>query len=234
MSRTSVRPQNWTPDEARPGLRERKKRETRERISRTATAMFLAEGFDRVRVADVATACQVSEKTVYNYFPTKESLVFDRESEMIDTISEALGAEKPFTTPVDAMLYVISAELDRLVAASSATRDSDVRSVSQFLTMVENSSPLRAAQRDLIDRTVEAVAVALADRMHRDHLEPEPRAAAHALVGIWEVTVAALRREARLGHDGPRTRAAVFAETLRAASVIKSGLAGYALPPAHL
>lgn len=49
------------------GLRERKKAETRQRLSDTATRMFLDRGFDGVKVTEIAAACQVSEKTVYNY-----------------------------------------------------------------------------------------------------------------------------------------------------------------------
>ena len=60
------------------GLRERKKRLMRQQLSDTATRMFVERGFDAVRVAEVAEACGVSEKTVFNYFPTKESLVLDR------------------------------------------------------------------------------------------------------------------------------------------------------------
>ena len=63
------------------GLRERKKRQMRKLISDTATAMFLERGFDEVRVTEVAAQCGVSEKTVYNYFPTKESLLLDREED---------------------------------------------------------------------------------------------------------------------------------------------------------
>src|SRR6202051_5120995 len=60
------------------GLRERKKRLMRQQLSDTATRMFLERGFDAVRVTDIAAACGVSEKTVFNYFPTKESLILDR------------------------------------------------------------------------------------------------------------------------------------------------------------
>ena len=60
------------------GLRERKKRLMRQQLSDTATQMFLERGFDAVRVAEIAKACGVSEKTVFNYFPTKESLILDR------------------------------------------------------------------------------------------------------------------------------------------------------------
>src|SRR4051812_50203383 len=57
------------------GLRERKKRQTRETIAHAAMALFAAHGFDAVTVADVARAADVSEKTVFNYFPAKEDLV---------------------------------------------------------------------------------------------------------------------------------------------------------------
>ena len=60
------------------GLRERKKRLMRQHLSDTATRMFLERGFDAVRVSEIAEACGVSEKTVFNYFPAKESLILDR------------------------------------------------------------------------------------------------------------------------------------------------------------
>src|SRR6516225_3753533 len=79
------------------GLRERKKRLMRQQLSDTATAMFLERGFDAVRVAEVAGACGVSEKTVFNYFPVKEALVMDR----LETMLAALrGLADPALTPV--------------------------------------------------------------------------------------------------------------------------------------
>ncbi len=74
----STRPAEWSPPRApqitgpgAEGLRERKKRLMRQQLSDTATQMFLARGFDAVRVTQIAEACGVSEKTVFNYFPTK-------------------------------------------------------------------------------------------------------------------------------------------------------------------
>ena len=81
------------------GLRERKKRLMRQLISNTATSMFLERGFEEVRVAEVAAACEVSEKTVYNYFPTKESLLLDREQDMADGLRRVLGGCRPSWTP---------------------------------------------------------------------------------------------------------------------------------------
>ena len=72
------------------GLRELKKRETRQRISDVATEMFLARGFEAVTVTEVAAAAGVSEKTVYNYFPTKESLVLDQIQGQIERLVGAV------------------------------------------------------------------------------------------------------------------------------------------------
>jgi AcrR family transcriptional regulator len=58
------------------GLREQKKRATREAITSAAWKLFNRRGFDAVTVADIAREANVSEKTVFNYFPTKEDLVF--------------------------------------------------------------------------------------------------------------------------------------------------------------
>src|ERR1700733_683982 len=68
------------------GLREQKKRLTRQRISDVATTLFVVRGFEHVTVSEIARIVGVSEKTVFNYFPTKESLVFDRADEGVERL----------------------------------------------------------------------------------------------------------------------------------------------------
>jgi AcrR family transcriptional regulator len=80
-------------DGAMPGLRERKKAQTRLRISDVATRLFLDQGFDAVTVAEVARAADVSVKTVFNYFGSKEDLLFDREPEWLASI-DALAEQR--------------------------------------------------------------------------------------------------------------------------------------------
>ena len=96
------------------GLRERKKRLMRQQLSDTATQMFLERGFDAVRVAEVAEACGVSEKTVFNYFPTKESLVLDRLETTVASLRAGLA--DPGIPPVKAALHILDGELSGLTS----------------------------------------------------------------------------------------------------------------------
>ena len=79
----------------------------RQQLSDTATRMFLERGFDAVRVTEVAEACGVSEKTVFNYFPTKESLVLDRLEATMASLRTGLA--EPGIPPVEAALRILDA-----------------------------------------------------------------------------------------------------------------------------
>ncbi|MFF2638604.1 TetR/AcrR family transcriptional regulator [Streptomyces niveus] len=84
------------------GLRERKKRQTYERLSETAIALFLEKGFEKVSVAEIAAAAEVSKPTLFRYFPAKEDLVLhrfaDHEDEAARVVAGAGGR-----SPLDAL-----------------------------------------------------------------------------------------------------------------------------------
>lgn len=72
------------------GIRERKTAQTRQRISDHATRLFEQHGFERVTLAQVAEAADVSVKTVTNYFGAKEDLFFDAEPDILDALVDAV------------------------------------------------------------------------------------------------------------------------------------------------
>ncbi|MEO3871421.1 helix-turn-helix domain-containing protein [Nonomuraea sp. B12E4] len=71
------------------GLRERKKEQTRRRISEVAMRLFDARGYEAVTVNEIAEAAGVAKVTLFNYFPTKESLALD--GVMDDTAAVVAG-----------------------------------------------------------------------------------------------------------------------------------------------
>jgi AcrR family transcriptional regulator len=208
------------------GLRERKKRLMRQLISDTATMMFLDRGFEEVRVAEIAAACDVSEKTVYNYFPTKESLALDREEGMAAGIRRALGPSGAAMSPVDAVIGLITAEGHRLSesGAEEHAQPLDLAIVHRFMDMLEGTPSLRAAQRDMMDRLTEVAAQAMAARAGINPDDPEPQIAAHALVGLWRVQYHAMRKYSDSSRSPDEVRDRILAEVRRAARLIDTGL----------
>ncbi|WP_151772171.1 TetR/AcrR family transcriptional regulator [Streptomyces abyssomicinicus] len=90
-------------EDAKAGLRERKKRRTRATISDAAIALFLEHGFQRVSVAQVAEAAEVSKRTLFAYFPTKEDLVVHRLADHETEAARVVRAREPGTDPLAAV-----------------------------------------------------------------------------------------------------------------------------------
>jgi AcrR family transcriptional regulator len=82
------------------GLRERKKQRTHTAISEAAIALFLERGFNQVSVAEVAEAAEVSKRTLFAYFPTKEDLVTHRFADHETEAARVVRARPAGTTPL--------------------------------------------------------------------------------------------------------------------------------------
>ncbi len=225
---TGLRPRAEEPTAE--GLRERKKRLMRQQLSDTATEMFMERGFDAVRVAEVAEACGVSEKTVFNYFPTKEALILDLGEATMASLRAALA--EPGLAAVDAALRVLSGELHGLTSWLAA-QDDRARAeavLRRFGLLIRSTPSLRAYQRDMTDRLVAGAAEVLARRAGMNPGDPEPQIAATALLGLWPIQFQALGKLL----DGTRTpaqlHAAVTADVLRAARLIDTGLSTFGAP----
>lgn len=224
----SVRTVNWTAlldaEPSPEGLRERKKRLMRQQLSDTATEMFIERGFDAVRVAEIAEACGVSEKTVFNYFPTKESLVLDRGEATLDALS---GLADPETSPVATAVRIVGDQVAAIAIWLSAQEDAGVaiERFRQFGALVQQTPALRAHQGDMTDKLVTAAAEVLAERFGFDGDDPEPRIAAVAVIGLWQVQFQALRRHLDARRTPQEIADAVMGDVRRAAEVIEAGLA---------
>lgn len=211
------------------GLRERKKRHTRAMISGTATMMFIQRGFDNVKITEVAAACGVSEKTIYNYFPTKEALVLDWEEELTETIERELGAGATRSSPVEAMKEIISAQARDLVLSLKGNKQTDVAMVRSFTHMVNVTPSLRARQFDLTERLAQVAARVMAERAGMDPEDPEPQIAADALLGLWRTYYRAVVKYASTDVTPDEFERLVLAEVERAGRLIDTGLWSFAM-----
>jgi AcrR family transcriptional regulator len=138
-----------------PGLRERKKRQTRELIARTAARLFAERGYERVAVTDVARAAEVSEQTVYNYFPTKQHLVFDRDEELRGRLTGLIRSRPPGVSPAAAIRAEALAFVDELASMPAE----QVRGGLGYLAAV--SPEIRRLSLQMTDRHADAIAAVL-------------------------------------------------------------------------
>src|SRR6185312_15771199 len=162
---------------AETGLRERKKRQTRQVIFESAQRLFARRGFDAVTVAEVARAADVSEVTVFNYFPTKEELFYGGMSFFEEELVQAVRNRKPGESVVGAFSRVLLAGTVQLGSPERA------QTIVRAAKAIGTSPTLRARERDIVDRYTDELAVLIADQTGSASGDVEPAAAARALMG---------------------------------------------------
>jgi AcrR family transcriptional regulator len=202
------------------GLRERKRRLTRQLISDAATIMFATRGFDNVRVAEVAESVGVSEKTIYNYFPTKESLVLDAADETIEQVAQALRERRPNESLTQAVVRALKADGERFNQAP----DELVAWVPTFGEMIDSTPALRAAWLEVHDRLALVAREELAALAEVDPSDPEPMVAGRALAGLADVAFESRNRHIREGLRGQALDDAVATDLDRAGRLLETGL----------
>jgi AcrR family transcriptional regulator len=202
------------------GLRERKKRRTREAIAAAARELFAARGFDAVTVEEVAEAADVSRKTVFNHFPAKEDLVFaagaDHRAEVIAAIRARPAGTSivaPFRAHTAAFLDGIEREpVERTLAVPRLVRESQ-------------------ALRDRLFLAWEHEAAVLAPVIAEEAGEPPdaigPAVVARTLAWTHRVVVRAAFTRLLGGQDPRAVAADLRGEALRAYDLLEDGLAAY-------
>jgi AcrR family transcriptional regulator len=197
------------------GLRERKKQRTRELIAETARRLFVERGFDAVTVAEVAREAEVSEKTVFNYFPTKEDLVFWRLESFED---ELLGAVRD-RAEEESVLDAFGRFVLRQRGLLASTDPEATERLAAIAWMIVSSPALLRREREIYERYTDSLANLIGEGV-------AAWVVANALMGVHRALVDYTRRRIVEGVRNPTLARQVRAEGRRALATLAGGLAG--------
>lgn len=207
-------------------LRERKKERTRKLISETARALFSEHGFEAVSVSTIAAEAEVSEATVYNYFQTKEDLVFEGmarfETEMIDAIRR-----RPAGESVVRAFGRFAIQGRGFLAAKNAGATDALLKVSR---MIAGSPALLAREGQVLRNYAEALRAVIADDVGATEADIRPALVAHALIGLHASLITLVRKRVLQNCSRPelqRIAEEVRSEGEQAIDLLETGLGEY-------
>jgi AcrR family transcriptional regulator len=210
---------------AQTGLRERKKEQTRQLIAATARRLFAERGFDGVTVAEIARAADVAEKTVFNYFPTKEDLFYSRLEAFEEELLEAVRGRAPGESVIAAFRTFIMRQRGVFNLGDDEASE-QLRTITRVIT---ESPALLAREREVLGRYTEALAALIAEETGTDAGAVEPRVVAAALIGIHRSLIDYVRRRTLAGASAAEIAREVRLETKRAFARLERGLGDYAV-----
>jgi len=190
-------------------LRARKKRQTRERVAAVAARLFRTHGYEHVRMRDVAKAADVAEQTLYNYFPTKEHLVFDRDQEFEERLVKVVRRRKVGTTIASAVRREATRFLGELLESMGTPTG--------IPASAAVGAPLRKVWLELNARAADRVADALREDAHERHSPAAAAIAARSIVAVFAVTLEQVGIAALEGKDA-RTVGSELTATIQTAA----------------
>jgi AcrR family transcriptional regulator len=202
------------------GLRERKKQQTRVRILEAALALFAERGFDHVPVVAVAREADVSEATVFNYFPTKEDLVYDGMQAFDEQLLDAVRSRPAGTT-------VLEAFRDHLLQPRGALSSDDPAMVEKIATaarIIAGSAALQTREQQVVDRWTRALSELIATERSAHSGDIRPWVVANALMGVHRAMTRAVHDLARQGRSGPSIARTILTQGRRAFDALEQGL----------
>ena len=192
---------------AKVSLREKHTTETRQRILDVAIDLFIAQGFAATTVDEIAAAADVSPRTFFRYFPTKEALIFHDLEARLEQLTTWI-AERPADEPAfRSLLHVLCRTVDDAVDGGPERRE-------LIVTLVRERPALQNYQRTTIhDHTERQVTTLLAERAG---LPPDDLGIRVLVATMGACCDIALREWSEQGATG--AFAPVFLATLRACS----------------
>jgi AcrR family transcriptional regulator len=202
------------------GLRERKKQRTRQLIADTAWRLFAQRGFEHVPVVEIAREAEVSEATVFNYFPTKEDLVFHRMEAFEQELLGAIGDRQPGESIVQAFGRFVLQPRGFLASSDPAAAEG-MRTVARVMT---GSPALQAREREILDRYTSALAASIAEERAMAAGDIEPWVMANALVGVHRASIDYAHRQALAGTDNETIVRGLRRHGQRALDILAQGL----------
>ncbi|WP_280394470.1 TetR/AcrR family transcriptional regulator [Nocardia brasiliensis] len=206
-----------------PGLRERKKQRTHTAISDAALRMFLTHGFDAVSIMDIAAAAEVSKRTLFKYFPTKEDLVVHRFADHVDEAARAVENRARGQTPLAALRAAYHAGLDK---REPSTGLCDAPEVLACYRLVLNTPALTARLAHFLTSGEVALAQTLGPPNDLD-----ARLAASAIIAVQRNLSEANWRALANGQTANQRYPMAVAEAERAYDLLAEGIGDW-FPPA--
>jgi AcrR family transcriptional regulator len=200
------------------GRRERKKRQMREHIAETARRLFGERGFEDVTVAQIAREADVAEQTVYNYFPSKEDLVYWRLESFEEGLLAAVRAREPGEP--------IPAAFGRwLLAQRGLLGETPLSPELVALTrMITESPALLAREGQIFARYTASLAALIAEQTGAGPGDVVPWVTANALVGVHRSLVDYARGRILEGAANPKLQRDVRAQAEAALAALEGGL----------
>ncbi|WP_407561244.1 TetR/AcrR family transcriptional regulator [Streptomyces sp. 184] len=178
------------------GLRERKKRQTRQLISDVATGLFLERGFDAVTVAEVAEAADVSVNTVYNYFPAKEDLFLDRSRDLVERASREVRGRARGESAADAVLRGLREDVEAVSGRVGLNPG-----IGKFLVVVQEANALKARLWHMQQEGLLHLAATLREETGAAADDPLPELIAGQLSWVGNALYDFIRRAMLAGRD---------------------------------
>ena len=200
------------------GLRESKKLQTRQAIAATGMRLFVTRGFDHVTVGEIAREAGVSEKTVFNYFPTKEDIFFDEVPERLEALTDAVRGRGPGQSLVETMHQLHAKQSGRLASPGFA----------HFSRTIAESPALQAKETEVMAQFTDHLAATI-----REELGVHPadaQVAANLLMSVHWQFFRNARAQALAGRSGPAAVRHLRRDLDRAYRLLEHGLG--ALEPA--